>query len=218
MLLVEEYAATQILISALRNLTNHEHRMSRINACLLTLMLFPENPTWIEHLYLVESTKLLRATGVALRFHMNSSTLWRLRSQLVGSSSISCQEEVEFLVSLSDFKKFNYHLFEHWCSIISGESFLGCHVRPLLAFIRRNPTNFSPFNVLLKGIKICGLECEGLCTIFDELCSQEAVAASSAFRQFIVSLAFSFDRQMLDSCTALQPHLHRFQSDISVFS
>ena len=166
-------------------------------------MLLPDDPVWGGSHHLLDSLEILRLTRIALRFHVNSSTLWRLRSLAFSRTPTDPGQEAKFLAEVSGFKKFNYHLFSHWGSVITSANFADHHMRPLLQFIRRNPSNYSPFNVLLKGILESPSRADVLRIVLGELSEHEMILSSPAFRQFFRSLVMTHDRSLLPLLSGL---------------
>jgi hypothetical protein len=107
----------------------------------IVMCLVPQVPGW-QRLVDVTCPNTVRLLLIALRFHANSSTLWRFREVLAND------DDLTKVVEMSGFKYFNYHLYNYLnykiCKTISTP------LQLLIADSRRYPNNFSPLHIILR--------------------------------------------------------------------
>ena len=156
---------------------------------MLLALLSPENPMWTSYLPSLTNLHFSNRLRIGLRFHINSSGLWRAKTLLYKQLSEPLTQEVSFLGKLSEFKDFNYHLFDHWTSITSPASLIEIELPILRRFILNHPANFSPFHVILTSIQrsddVWGLTCK----VLQALSLPDSITTSPAYRDFLVSAA-----------------------------
>ena len=126
---------------------------SKLRAIKLIMMLLPDHPIWADFARLLCNESISRQHSLSLRFHTNSSALWRFRNELFRHGHMTEVSEIEFVSGLSGFKPFNYHLYDYWSGIVSPERLIDVHIPHLRRFILSNPSNFSPYNVILVAIR-----------------------------------------------------------------
>lgn len=156
---------------------------------MLLALLFPENPMWTSYLPSLTNIHFLNRLRIGLRFHINSSGLWRAKTLLYKQLSEPVTREVVFLGELSEFKDFNYHLFDHWTNITSPASLIEIELPILRRFILNHPANFSPFHVILTSIQRSDDVWVLTCKVLEALSLKDSITTSPAYRDFLVSAA-----------------------------
>ena len=121
----------------------------------LLMSLFPMLSLWQSPLPPLDS-ETLRLNAIALRFYNNSSSLWRFRTVLSATLSLSTSspDELHFMAELSGFKAFNYHVYNYWLSCMLNDAVSNHSLQFLDALVnqsKQEPSNFSPLHILLTG-------------------------------------------------------------------
>ena len=114
------------------------------------------------------------------------------------------------LGELSEFKEFNYHLFDHWSSITDPLTLLEVELPVLRRFIQKHPANFSPYHVILTSIQRSADPSRLAGQVLDALETSGLASNSGAYSDFIVSLALLYGA----SCPGLEQYFDPFQPQI----
>ena len=184
LLVISESLAARILQKNIMLLPSGDPTESRRCALIISLLL-PEHPCSCYKLLTTEEVLTQRCNSLALRFHINSSVLWRIRMLLCLQDS---NLETDFVSGLSDFKKFNYHLFYYWTNLVSSSNLMDIHIPFIARFIRANPSNFSPYHILIEVLRSHeGGSLELLRQINDFLALPEYATSKDAYKEFICS-------------------------------
>lgn len=147
------------------------------DAVSVCILFCPELPQFVSFWSSLPKEELLRLTALSLRFHANSSTLWNVRQKV----AVDTESEAAFLFELSGFKAFNYHLFRHWCQLVTGGSLLSIHLPYLKKIVARTPSNFSPFQVILAGLS----KCEDVVGVLQKVLDVLGRFDTEAYREFL---------------------------------
>ena len=102
---------------------------------------FPDHPIWTRQSQF-EGDDDLRSNTIALRFHINSSILWKCRSRI---SKQECDDS-RFIRQVQLFKRFNYHLFEY------ARRAVGTDLDQMLQLVQTEPASFSPYHLILTSL------------------------------------------------------------------
>jgi hypothetical protein len=181
------------------------------------LLLLPDDPRWVPASHFLPLHEALRLSALSLRYHVNSSVLWRFRADILKLPPD--MDTIKFLVDLSGFKDFNYYLFEHWLKISEISTFISVHLPCLRSYMLRNPRNFSPFHIILRVLERSADTSRMFHDIMDYLDFPDFVRLSSpAYRDFLLSAGILLiERDAFDISTApaaFEPFLRDIQSFI----
>jgi hypothetical protein len=163
----------------------------------IVLMLLPDHPIWFSRFSELVSLPptMMKCLDKAIRFHVNSSSLWNFRRLLFRETSTGkdLEQEVKFLLSVSQFKSHNYHVFSYWNSIVCASDLMGVHFQYLIQFIKRNPSNFSPYQVILTSLSVSPEKVDDIREILKKLSAWSHVTSTEAFREFVASCAYMLE-------------------------
>jgi hypothetical protein len=185
-----------------------------IRSLMVLALLLPDHPLWSKYLPSLSRFEFSRRLEIALRLHINSSSLWRVRTMFFDDFNLSIRGEVDLINELCGFKEFNYHLFDHWASITSPSTLVEIELPVLRSFILKHPTNFSPFHVMLTGIKRSDIRDALTVKVLKSLDFPGFVLSSPAYRDFIISLALVCD----PSASELRSFFDPFRSQVSEYT
>ena len=202
MLILSDRSASTVLHAHLQTSSVYETSLAPFSA-LLVSMLLPEAPGWQDKLIANPIPQTLRCNTLALRLHPNSSALWRFRTSLIGSDHSRLAEEVQFLFSVSGFKKFNYHIFNYWISLVTVDNLIPIHLPVLSKFMRANPSNYSPFHIIVETLRESTNPAPLLNGVLSRLELPDFVKATDAHHEFMESCRLLFAERGID--WTLQP-------------
>ena len=120
--------------------------------CIILYMVFPDSPIWPEKIGNSRADVLLARNKISIRSHVNSSCLWRHRSFIRSIDNGNIADELAFLYSVSGYKDFNYHLFNHWVQLMTEEAFWSVHGPVLQRSLKTNPNNFSLYHLVILAL------------------------------------------------------------------
>lgn len=213
---IDSIHAAESVLYARRTLQSIPTVRDRVqDSVSVLLLLLPEDPQWMPLSHQLPWNEALRLSALSLRYHVNSSVLWRFRA----SGMVRLHDgDVTLVDDLSGFKDFNYYLFEHWLKICEVDTFKSIHFPRLRRYMLRNPRNFSPFHILLSILEAAAEISTIFSYILDELDFSDLLKQRSpAYRDFMVSAGILLlERGALgvaDAPVVLQP----FMDDILAF-
>lgn len=215
---IDSIHAAESVIRARRILGVTDIGEERISESVSAILLFlPEDPRWVASSHFLPLHEALRLCALSVRYHVNSSVLWRFRASKIKLPTD--MDTLKLLVDLSGFKDFNYYLFEHWLKISEISKFVSVHLPRLRSYMLRNPRNFSPYHIILRVLERSADTSRMFHDIMDYLDFPDFVRLSSpAYRDFIVSAGILLtDRDSLDissASAAFEPFLRDIQSFI----
>lgn len=122
------------------------------SAPLVLMLLFPESPLWPKYLVGSPRGNAPSRTRISLRSHVNSSCLWKFYTFCLKEGGCDLVEEVNFIHSVSGYKEFNYHLFNHWAEHITWSTFWHVHYPVLVQLLQVSPGNFSAYHLIILAI------------------------------------------------------------------
>ena len=207
LLIVNESFAVERIEESTRMLRSDANNSdSNLSHAKLLMLLYPDHPAWVRFVNEFSGGSFPNRIAVALRFHTNSSVLWRLRSLVTHKMGFDAEQEADFARELCGFKSFNYHLFDYWCSIVRPDNLVECHLQHLRHVILAYPNNFSPFHVILTAVHKSSEP-----GILADMCikaldlPKSIREHSEAYREFMTSVAV-----LLRDTTGLDNEKYRF--------
>jgi hypothetical protein len=214
LLSIDDRFAAELAKSCITNIQTDGGESSTSMAAEASLaMLLPEHPAWTLCCTQFPDEVVNQITTLALRFYVNSGVLWRLRSSR--RNPLHLQKDARFLYELSEFKAFNYHLFDYWSSLCTPHNVREIHLPLLSRFIRRNPSNFSPFHMLVATLR----KAEDPLSLFNDIFRdlnfhEESILKSVAYTDFMVSagLLLAERLQIRDLPECFSPFVHEIDS------
>ena len=182
--------------------------LEKVLSAQLVSLLSPEQPSWARFAAALTDEVYFSLLAVALRFYVNSSILWCLRNDIYRELDCSEEAEIILLSDYSGFKGYNYNLFDHWSRIATPDNLIACHIPLLRSFILRNPSNFSPYNVILSAV----FKADDKVALSENVLRSlelpsSLTSESEAYRDFMISLFFLLEPQTTTFLSeALRPY------------